>query len=352
MPFRSAGAGAQTPVEPAPADLCGSAQVLVCAALLMLAGMLPGTVEISLAGCTRPGLVIHGDCAVSASVTLRSTSSGYRIFHPCCSRMWRPFPSWCCCPAFTDLDSGHALAPRLPAGWVAAHHIVAAAGIVLGGRCWCPLLGWTAQPAPEIFTAASLLVVAIAARCSWVGPSAALGSLLAGVPLAESEYRREPVPINSRRARLGLFFIAVGMSTTSRRAAVPAVADGRRGGRLPDRKGRHDLCAGQAMKLPSRSPVFTLPSPRARVCVSGVPGCSGHSGVLGDGTAHPGLAWSPFRCCSVRSLLVAIDRLLLPRFANCNATPIAAGAAGRAGDWLWALGAMAVIIGRLDAGLK
>src|SRR5207247_1555755 len=68
---------------------------------------------------------------------------------------------------------------------------------------------------PEIFTAASLLlVVATAALMQAVGLSMALGAFLAGVLLAESEYRRElETDIEPFKGLLlGLFFIAVGMS--------------------------------------------------------------------------------------------------------------------------------------------
>ena len=79
-----------------------------------------------------------------------------------------------------------------------------------------PLLRWIARSrTPEIFTAASLLlVVGIAGLMHQVGLSMALGAFLAGVLLAESEYRRaletdiEPF----KGLLLGLFFIAVGMS--------------------------------------------------------------------------------------------------------------------------------------------
>ena len=68
------------------------------------------------------------------------------------------------------------------------------AAIVLGGRLLLrPALRWIARSdTPEIFTAASLLlVVATAALMQAVGLSMALGAFLAGVLLAESEYRRE-----------------------------------------------------------------------------------------------------------------------------------------------------------------
>ena len=86
---------------------------------------------------------------------------------------------------------------------------------MLGGRLLLrPALRWIARSrTPEIFTAASLLlVVATAALMQSVGLSMALGAL-AGVLLAESDYRRqletdlEPF----ENPLLGPFFIAVGM---------------------------------------------------------------------------------------------------------------------------------------------
>ncbi len=91
------------------------------------------------------------------------------------------------------------------------------AAIVLGGRLLLrPALRWIARSdTPEIFTAAALLlVVATAALMQSVGLSMALGAFLAGVLLAESEYRRElETDLEPFKGLLlGLFFIAVGMS--------------------------------------------------------------------------------------------------------------------------------------------
>jgi glutathione-regulated potassium-efflux system ancillary protein KefC len=103
-------------------------------------------------------------------------------------------------------------------GWVgAAKALGVIAVIVLGGRLLIrPVLRWIARSdTPEIFTAASLLlVVATAALMQTVGLSMALGAFLAGVLLAESEYRRElETDIEPFKGLLlGLFFIAVGMS--------------------------------------------------------------------------------------------------------------------------------------------
>ena len=89
--------------------------------------------------------------------------------------------------------------------------------LVLSGRFLLrPLLRFIAQTGlREIFIAFSLLlVVGIAALMSAVGLSMALGAFLAGVLLAESEYRHElELDIEPFKGLLlGLFFIAVGMS--------------------------------------------------------------------------------------------------------------------------------------------
>ena len=102
-------------------------------------------------------------------------------------------------------------------GWIsAAKAFGVIVAIIFGGRLLLrPALRWIAgSKTPEIFTAASLLlVVATAALMHSVGLSMALGAFLAGVLLAESEYRRElETDLEPFKGlRLGLFFIAVGM---------------------------------------------------------------------------------------------------------------------------------------------
>jgi glutathione-regulated potassium-efflux system ancillary protein KefC len=88
--------------------------------------------------------------------------------------------------------------------------------VIFGGRLLLrPVLRWIARSdSREIFTAASLLlVVAIAALMQSIGLSMALGAFLAGVLLADSEYRRElQTDLEPFRGLLmGLFFIAVGL---------------------------------------------------------------------------------------------------------------------------------------------
>lgn len=104
------------------------------------------------------------------------------------------------------------------AGWVGTLKAVAAVAIVIfGGRFLTrPVFRLIAATGlREIFTAvALLLVMGIALLMQLAGLSMALGTFLAGVLLAESEYRHE---LESdiepfKGLLLGLFFTAVGMS--------------------------------------------------------------------------------------------------------------------------------------------
>jgi len=101
-------------------------------------------------------------------------------------------------------------------GWLQALAVLAAvAAVVVGGRYLTrPLFRFIAAARlREIFTASALmLVIAVAVLMEIVGLSPALGAFLAGVVLAESEFRRElETDIEPFRGLLlGLFFITVG----------------------------------------------------------------------------------------------------------------------------------------------
>ncbi len=103
-------------------------------------------------------------------------------------------------------------------GWQSALMVAGViAGIIIGGHYLVvPLLRIIAgSKSREIFIAAALaLIIGIALAMEAVGISAALGTFLAGVVLADSEYRHE---LESDIAPfkgllLGLFFISVGAS--------------------------------------------------------------------------------------------------------------------------------------------
>jgi monovalent cation:proton antiporter-2 (CPA2) family protein len=102
--------------------------------------------------------------------------------------------------------------------WIgAAKALVALALVIAGGRYLLrPIFRvLAATQVPEIFTAAALLTVtATAMAMSAVGLSMSLGAFLAGVLLADSEYRHElQADIEPFKGLLlGLFFMAVGMS--------------------------------------------------------------------------------------------------------------------------------------------
>jgi glutathione-regulated potassium-efflux system ancillary protein KefC len=103
-------------------------------------------------------------------------------------------------------------------GWLAAIKAIGViVALIAGGRYLVrPILRMVVKTGlREIFTAfALLLVIATALLMQWIHMSMALGTFLAGVLLAESEYRHaletdlEPF----KGLLLGLFFIAVGMS--------------------------------------------------------------------------------------------------------------------------------------------
>jgi glutathione-regulated potassium-efflux system ancillary protein KefC/glutathione-regulated potassium-efflux system protein KefB len=91
------------------------------------------------------------------------------------------------------------------------------AGLIIGGRYLLrPLLRLVARTnLPEIFTATALLVVIGAALIMQLaGASMVLGAFIAGMLLADSEYRHalEADIAPFKGLLLGLFFIAVGMS--------------------------------------------------------------------------------------------------------------------------------------------
>ncbi|MEM9431623.1 MAG: cation:proton antiporter [Pseudomonadota bacterium] len=117
--------------------------------------------------------------------------------------------------AHTDEHHGMSLVEGLP-GWAVTLVVLSSVVvIVLGGHYLTrPVFRYIAYAKlQEIFTAAALLlIVGIALLMSLVGLSPALGTFLAGVVLANSEYRHE-LEANLEPFKgllLGLFFITVG----------------------------------------------------------------------------------------------------------------------------------------------
>jgi len=110
-----------------------------------------------------------------------------------------------------------------PDGWLALKFVAVLGAAVVGGRYVLrPMLRIVAATrVAEAFTAAGLLVViGTALLVSQVGLSLSLGAFLAGVLLADSEFRHElEADIEPFKGLLlGLFFITVGMSANLRLA--------------------------------------------------------------------------------------------------------------------------------------
>jgi glutathione-regulated potassium-efflux system ancillary protein KefC len=202
----------------------GSAQVLICSAIIFIAAFALFSPANSLFG-----LKLSWQAALAAALGLALSStaialqvmnernilpsaSGQASFSILLFQDVAAIPILALLPLLgvSDNDGSNA--------WLeAAKAIGAVLAIIFGGRLILrPALRWIARSdTPEIFTAASLLLlVGIAALMQFVGLSMALGAFLAGVLLAESEYRRElETDIEPFKGLLlGLFFIAVGMS--------------------------------------------------------------------------------------------------------------------------------------------
>ena len=302
----------------------GSAQVLGCAVLLTAAAMVFG-VDWRVALVAGLGLALSSTAIalqVMGERNLMSTSSGQAAFSILLFQDVAAIPILALLPLLGVVSvSNEALAPVNHA-LEAIKIIVVVAAIILGGRLLLrPLLRWIARSnAPEIFTATSLLlVIGIAGLMQLVGLSMALGAFLAGVLLAESEYRRElETDIEPFKGLLlGLFFIAVGMSIDfgvllQSPGSVAAIVLG-----LLLIKGLVIHALARRMKLPFQErPVFTLLLAQggefAFVVFQAAAGAhvfSGQTASLLIGAVAVSMLVSPL-------LLVAHDRLLLPRYAH------------------------------------
>lgn len=304
----------------------GSAQVLGCTALLFAAAWAAGVPwKISLVAAL--GLALSST-AIALQVmnerNLMPTSSGQAGFSVLLFQDVAAIPILALLPLLGAV-TGAAEATGAGRAIEAAKIIAVIAGIVLGGRLLIrPLLRWIAKSdTPEIFTAASLLlVVAIAALMQLVGLSMALGAFLAGVLLAESEYRRElETDIEPFKGLLlGLFFIAVGMSIDF---GVLMKSPGLMAlivvGFLAIKAG---VIYGlsRLMGLPFQErPVFTLLLAQGGEFAFVVFQAAAGARVFPPETASLLIGAVAISMLLSPLVLVLVDKLLLPRFANCNA---------------------------------
>jgi glutathione-regulated potassium-efflux system ancillary protein KefC len=306
----------------------GSAQVLVCAGVLFAVGYLAGA-SWRVALVAALGLALSST-AIALQVfgerNLLPTASGQAGFSILLFQDVAAIPILALLPllAGAGADAHEAMSGAARA-LEAAKIVGVIAGIVLGGRLLLrPVLRWIARSnTPEIFTAAALLlVVAIAALMQFVGLSMALGAFLAGVLLAESEYRRElETDIEPFKGLLlGLFFIAVGMSIDfgvlmAQPGLMALVVVG-----FLALKFVVIYSLAKAMDVPyQQRPVFTLLLAQGGEFAFVVFQAAGPD-VLPPGVASFLIGAVALSMLISPLLLVAIDKFLLPRY-NLSAGP-------------------------------
>jgi len=304
----------------------GSTQVLGCAAALFAVAIAAG-VNGSVALVAALGLALSSTAIalqVMGERNLLPTGSGQAGFSILLFQDVAAIPILALLPLL-----GHAYEPNQPLALAdnaqeAIKIVAVIAGIVLGGRLALrPLFRWiAASKTPEIFTAASLLlVVGIAALMQMVGLSMALGAFLAGVLLAESEYRRE-LETNIEPFKgllLGLFFIAVGMGVdfgVLRQAPLQmaAIVVG-----FLAVKAAVIYTMTRQLQLPYQErPVLTLLLAQGGEFAFVVFQAAAGAQVLPAQTASLLIGAVAVSMLLSPLLLVAIDRLVLPRYAHCG----------------------------------
>lgn len=193
----------------------GSAQVLVCSAVLGLAAFALG-IGWKVALVAGLGLALSSTAIALATLqerNLSATPGGSATFSILLFQDVAAIPMIALLPLL-----GSSASTSSTPGWLTALEVTGViGGLVLVGRFLLrPVLRFIAGTrSREIFTSfALLLVLLIAWVMHAVGMSMALGTFMAGVLLADSEYRHalesdlEPF----KGLLMGLFFTAVGMS--------------------------------------------------------------------------------------------------------------------------------------------
>jgi len=306
----------------------GSAQVLGCALLLCAAALLAGfSWRVALVGSL--GLALSSTAIALQSLGERNqlrTSSGESAFSMLLFQDIAAIPML-------------ALVALLGTASVQGHHtptsvalevfkiVGVIAAIVLGGRLLLrPLLRWIARSrTPEIFTAAALLlVVGIAYLMVLVGLSMALGAFLAGVLLAESEFRRElETDIEPFKGLLlGLFFIAVGMSIDfGAMLRAPLMVALLLIGFVAI-KSVVIYALARAVAIPYQErPVFTLLLAQGGEFAFVVFQAAAGAGALPGEMASLLIGAVALSMLCTPLLLLLLDRLVLPRYATTLRTP-------------------------------
>ena len=195
----------------------GAAQVVVCALLLAAGAWALGQPPLQ-AGIVGFGLSLSSTPLVLQVLAERGqlkTRYGRAAFGVLLFQDLAVLPALAVLPLLGPLGAAH---PSGGVWWVTLLKLVAVvAAVISGGRLVLrPALRIVARTrVSEVFTAAALLtVIGTALLANRAGLSASLGAFLAGVLLADSEFRHElEADLEPFKGLLlGLFFVSVGMS--------------------------------------------------------------------------------------------------------------------------------------------
>jgi glutathione-regulated potassium-efflux system ancillary protein KefC len=315
----------------------GSAQVLACSAVLYIGFYVLGRFAPAVFGGWRTPLVAALGLALSSTAialqvmgerNMLPTSSGQAGFSISLFQDVAAIPILALLPLLagysaSSLEENQA-ANQAGQALEAIKIVATIGGIVLGGRLLLrPAFRWIAKSnTPEIFTAASLLlVVGISGLMQFVGLSMALGAFLAGVLLAESEYRRElETDIEPFKGLLlGLFFIAVGMGIdvgvlVKSPWLMAAVVAG-----FMALKALVIYLLARAMGLSFQErPVFVLLLAQGGEFAFVVFQAAAGSRILAPETASFLVGTVAVSMLLSPLVLLAIDKWVLPRFAHCG----------------------------------
>ena len=304
----------------------GSAQVLTCALAI-------GGAAVALGVRWQTAVVVGLGLALSSTAialqvmgerNLLRTSSGQAGFSILLFQDVAAIPILALLPLLAIATQSNDAVVAMNRTLEALKIVAVIGGIILGGRLLLrPLLRWIARSeTPEIFTAASLLlVVGIAGLMQYVGLSMALGAFLAGVLLADSEYRRElETDLEPFKGLLlGLFFMAVGMSINfgvliRSPGLMLAILFGFLAIKLAV-----IYTLARALDVPFRErPVFTLLLAQGGEFAFVVFQAAAGAHVFAPETASLLIGAVALSMLLSPLLLVALDKWLLPRYANCN----------------------------------
>ena len=219
-------------------------------------------------------------------------------------------------------DDGHgssAVAHMAP--WAHAGVVLAAiAGVILAGRFLVrPLMRAVARTGlREMFTAAALaLVIAVTVVMGLVGLSPALGTFLAGVVLANSEYRHE---LESdiepfKGLLLGLFFLSVGASIDFGLVAdAPGTIFGALLGVTLLKGGVLYALARRFKTGGDQAALFAVALCQVGEFAFVLLSFATRSGILPASVSGPMVAITALSMAASPLMFLAYDRLILPRF--------------------------------------